>query len=449
VLAVAPASADGYAEKASLPLFTSLVWTPPSFAEGRIYARDSYGEIAAIDIVPARTPAAPSPSVAAAPISPFAKQVADAEASPEGAARLRRFLDERRGSPIVQDDRHVTFVYRGPERDVSLRGDWLEINKEQPLRPVAGTDIQYAAVDLPPDARVVYQLAKPDGTAFADPANPDTGDSLNYVGPVSFLYMPRSERPPAIDPKAPLQGTMTELELEAEPQASAHLKWGGKRKLHVYLPPGYESQPDRRYPTLYVLYGDEIMNGLHLPVRLDREIGKSLPPLVAVFIPSTSPYEYARTFQDAHRTWLAERVVPFVDSRFRTLADPKARTLFGVDEGGYAVVYTALRAPGLFGNVIGQSVFPVGQGEAQLLALASEASPAPVRFYLDWGRYDPHRTSDRTDVAGFTRTLSERLRARGYPVESRESPDGSAHVFWADRLMPALRQFFPVEAGRP
>jgi enterochelin esterase-like enzyme len=192
-----------------------------------------------------------------------------------------------------------------------------------------------------------------------------------------------------------------------------------------------------------------MMNGLHLPARLDREIGKSLGPLVAVFIPSTSPYEYARTFQDAHRTWLAERVVPFIDSRFRTLAEGKARTLFGVDEGGYAAVYTALRAPALFGNVIGQSVFPIGQGESQLLALASERSRAPARFYLDWGRYDPHRVSDRTDVAGFTRTLSERLRAYGYPVESRESADGSALAFWGERLMPALRQFFPVEAGHP
>jgi enterochelin esterase family protein len=441
-LAVAPVSADGYAEKAALPLFTSLAWTPPSFAEGRIFARDSYGEIAAVDVVPAR-----SLSVAAGDAtSSLAKPVPGAEASPEAAARLRRLLDERARSPIVEDERYATFVYKGPEKDVVIRGDWLEINKDEPLRRLAGTDAQYATVELPPDARVVYQLAKADGTAFTDPANPDTGESLNYVGPVSFLYMPRSQRPPAIDAQAPLRGTITEVELEAEAAASAHLKWGGPRKLHVYLPPGYESAPERRYPTLYVLYGDEMRNGLHLPARLDREIGKTLRPLVAVFIPSTSPYEYARTFQDAHRKWLGERVVPLVDSRFRTLADPKERALFGVDEGGFAVVSSALRAPELFGSVVGQSVFPVGQGSDELLALAR--APSPVRFYLDWGRYDPRRASDRTDVAGFTRLLAERLRASGHPVESRESPDGSALAFWGERLMPGLRLFFPAEAAR-
>jgi hypothetical protein len=116
---------------------------------------------------------------------------------------------------------------------------------------------------------------------------------------------------------------------------------------------------------------------------------------------------------------------------------------------GFAAVTSALRAPELFGSVVGQSVFPVGQGSDQLLALAGAPSPKPVRFYLDWGRYDPRRASDRTDVAGFTRLLAERLRASGHPVESRESPDGSAVSFWGERLMPGLRLFFPAEAARP
>ena len=48
-LVVAPASDTGFTAKASLALFDRLVWTPPSFADGRIYARDSYGGIAAGD----------------------------------------------------------------------------------------------------------------------------------------------------------------------------------------------------------------------------------------------------------------------------------------------------------------------------------------------------------------------------------------------------------------
>ncbi len=428
-LAVAPASAEGYAEKAALSLFSRLAWTPPSFAEGRIFARDSYGEIAAVDVVPAKAPlSAPAASAT--------------EASSGLTRRVNDWLEGRASSPIVEDDRFVTIFYRGPETDVALRGDWLETNAEVALRRVPGTDVQYASLELAPDARIAYQLAKSDGTPLADPANPAAGESLSYAGPVSLLYMPKAERPAAIA-ATDLRGRIEDLEIEADAAQSAHLKWGGgKRKVRVYLPPGYDAASERRYPTLYVLYGDEMMEGARLAARLDREIGSSLRPLVAVFIPSTSPYEYARTFQDAHRTWLAERVVPAIDGRFRTSPEAKARALFGVDEAGFAAVDTPLRLPKVFGNAVAQSVFPVGQGAEELLALVDGAPKADVRFYLDWGRYDPHRKSDLLDVPAFTRTLAERLRARGYAVESREWPDGSALAFWGARAMPGLRTFF-------
>ncbi|HEY7513450.1 MAG TPA: PQQ-binding-like beta-propeller repeat protein, partial [Vicinamibacteria bacterium] len=145
-LAVAAASPDGYVQKAALPLFSRLAWTPPSFAEGRIFARDSYGEIAAVDVVPAKAPAPASAS-------------ALAEADPALARRVSGWLEGRTTSPVVEDDRFVTILYRGPEKDVTLRGDWLETNAEIPLRSLPGTDVQYASLELSPDARIAYQLA--------------------------------------------------------------------------------------------------------------------------------------------------------------------------------------------------------------------------------------------------------------------------------------------------
>jgi hypothetical protein len=68
------------------------------------------------------------------------------------------------------------------------------------------------------------------------------------------------------------------------------------------------------------------------------------------------------------------------------------------------------------------------------------------RFYLNWGKYDPRRRADNVDVAGFTGAVSDRLRKRGFQVDSRESNDGSAWLFAADRARIALRAFFPPES---
>jgi outer membrane protein assembly factor BamB len=51
-LHVAPASPDGYEERAALQLLEHLTWTPPSFAGGRILARDSLRDAACVEIVP-------------------------------------------------------------------------------------------------------------------------------------------------------------------------------------------------------------------------------------------------------------------------------------------------------------------------------------------------------------------------------------------------------------
>ena len=49
---IARATPTGYSEIAGLELFDQLCWTPPSFANGKIYAR-SLGEVACVEAIPA------------------------------------------------------------------------------------------------------------------------------------------------------------------------------------------------------------------------------------------------------------------------------------------------------------------------------------------------------------------------------------------------------------
>lgn len=137
--------------------------------------------------------------------------------------------------------------------------------------------------------------------------------------------------------------------------------------------------------------------------------------------------------------------MPWIDGQFRSAANPAQRTLLGGDEGGFGALETALSYPTVFGNAIAQSAYPLSTGDRELFALVDRAANKTQRFYLDWGRYDGQRQSDLVNIAGFTRAVRDRMQAKGYRVTGREFNDGSAMPFFSGRLLPALRDFFPVK----
>ena len=451
MLSIAEASPQGYKEKASLEILPRLVFTPPSFAEGRIYARDSYTEIVAVDVVPdvsASAPVAVAKRVAALPgtlpNSQFARWVTEVEGKPDAAARVKEYLAAQKSFPIIEGDRYAHIVYEGDEAEVVLRGDMLELGQGLPLHRIAGTNLHYASFELTPDARIVYQFVKNFGESFPDPKNPKQSPAFNLVGPASLLLMPRAEQTLPTS-ASNLRGRIVQLELETPTAQAETLRWGGKRKVWVYLPPGYDAETAKRYPTLYVMYGTNMMNDAHLDALLDREIGNTLQPLIAVFVESTNAYEYARTFREVHRRMLAEQLVPWIDGQFRTLAEPSQRTLLGADEAGFGVLETALSYPKVFGNVVSQSAYHLSTGDRELLTLVDRAANKTQRFYLDWGRYDGRRVSDQVDIAGFTKAVRDRMQAKGYHVKGREFNEGSAWPFVGQRAMPVLREIFPTK----
>ena len=67
------------------------------------------------------------------------------------------------------------------------------------------------------------------------------------------------------------------------------------------------------------------------------------------------------------------------------------------------------------------------------------------RFYLDWGRYVGRRVSDQVDIAGFTKAVRDRMQTKSYRVTNREFHDGSAWLLIGQRVLPALREFFPAK----
>ncbi len=449
-LHVAKASPEGYVEIASQNLFDKLTWTPPSFANGKIYVRNSFDEIACLAVIngsSATANASRLPERLFFADSEFGKFVQRVEASADKRALIEAFLKSQSRFPVIEGDSLVHIVYYGEARDLALRGDMFEAGEEIPLRRISGTDFHYASFKLEPDARVTYQLVKDLEQRMADPRNPQKVNTVFLGSEASEIYMPGSEPPRRFnEPASGPRGKLDTLTFTSEKIQVGGKIWGGERRIQVYLPPDYATT-SQRYPVIYINDGDNALEFGKMKNALDNLIGQKVQPVIAVFIQSISPYEFARSQREVYAKMVAEKLVPFIDERYRTIAKPEARAIWGGDEGGYSAFYLGFHYPEVFGQVAGQSVLAIAEGGPELVALVQNSSSLPLTLYLDWGKYDYKISSYGYDVRQFSRRLVEVLRRKKYQVAGGEVNEGSDFPSWCRRTDKILQAFFPKLAS--
>ncbi|MDT7778096.1 MAG: glucoamylase [Acidobacteriota bacterium] len=324
-------------------------------------------------------------------------------------------------SPLVEGE-DVTFVYRGEAKRVEVVGDFTGWSPAGlVLRDAPGTNVKYIRLKFPRSARLEYKLIA-DGEWMLDPLNPSRnnngvgGQNSNFVGPD---YRPA----PNAAGRDELRGRLERLALTGD----------DKRKVQVYLPPGY-TEGRARYPVLYMQDGTQFIELGRAAEIADRMIveGK-IEPFIIIFI---DPLERMKEYwaNDQFADWMAQTLVPLVDSRYRTRAEREGRALSGASLGGVISVWTALRHPEVFARVGGQSsAFQIDEERviAALARLDDEARRKyPLRFYFDAGRYEPL-------IIDAARRVNVMLRARGYPVTYREAAVGHNYTAWRDRLADA------------
>ena len=138
-----------------------------------------------------------------------------------------------------------------------------------------------------------------------------------------------------------------------------------ERPLNVYVPPGYDDEPDRRYPSVYVLQGytghlgmwdNRAPYRLTFPEAADRLFAAAeAPPALVVFVDAWTLYGGSQ-FVDSpgtgnYHSYLCNDVVPWVDAHYRTLAAPEHRGVTGKSSGGFGAFITPMLRPDLFGGL--------------------------------------------------------------------------------------------------
>jgi len=160
----------------------------------------------------------------------------------------------------------------------------------------------------------------------------------------------------------------------------------------IYLPPGYGSDSQTRYPVVYWLHGGggNELTGVHAIVpAADKAIRTGeLPPMIIVFVNGGPAWHYddLATGQFGETAFL-DKLIPLVDQTNRTLADRSHRAIEGMSMGGRATTRAIFKYPGLFcsaaplaaGFANEQKAIDAGQHlDNNVFALAKEYSVNPV-----------------------------------------------------------------------
>jgi hypothetical protein len=160
-------------------------------------------------------------------------------------------------------------------------------------------------------------------------------------------------------------GQLDVLEIESELLRGNPLGDPHVRPLWVYRPPAYETEPDRSFPSIYLIqgmtgqldmWGNRSAFRPSVPELVDRLFGEEgCPPALVVFVDAWTSYGGSQ-FVDSAGTgrylgYLCDEIVPFVDSQYRTLAEPGHRGLTGKSSGGYGAMVVPMLRPDVFGGL--------------------------------------------------------------------------------------------------
>lgn len=343
-------------------------------------------------------------------------------------------------SPEISKDGAVTFKLKAAKADtvrliIDTRVDTL-------MKHTAGETWSITLRDLEPDLYMYYYTV--DGMKVLDPENAQVLRDVKSVMN-TFVLDPNGDCPVAVH-------DVPHGKVEAVWYNSPTLN--AKRRMMVYLPPGYELSR-QKYPVFYLLHGtggDETvwLEQGHAAQVLDNLIaeGKAEPMIVVMpnghtdtpAAPGMGPDNNGQpTF--AHKQWMEgtfeqsfNDIVKWVDANYRTRAAKRYRAIAGLSMGGYHALYISANQPddfayvGLFSAAIGR----MDQGKSKVYddleaKLKAQFKQRPRLYWMGIGKDD----FLYKDNAAFRQMLDQNRLRYTY----HESGAGHEWANWRDYLV--------------
>ena len=436
-LVLVEASPEGYRELTRLPVFEAGDYATPSFVDGHFLVRNME-RLAAV-----RVDAASAPRMAEVDESDrlqgaFGSWIAELEAMSEGerqAAVDRRFA-ELEATPILEGDL-AHFVWRGEAEDVGVSGDFLPVQGDEiGLYRLPGTDLFFRSVELDPEAQYMYAISNNYGQPGPDTRNPHTIDM--GFGVVSELRMPEWPESAFLDEPAEdaPRGTLDSFPFRSEILDNT-------RQIQVWRQQGYGACAARD-PVLMVNHGDNLLRGGLMRNTLDNLVGRSVAPVIAVFVPRAEPAEYGAEKADDYTRFLIEELLPHIDRHYRT--DGETRAIMGPGSAGVAALYASFRHPDVFQQAAAQSYYTIAPADERLPEMIAAPGDKPSQVYIAWSHHD-YDLGPGLRAVEASRDLLEHLRAAGVDTVEQVASYSPQWGGWRGQHDEILAALFPLTAG--
>ena len=257
---------------------------------------------------------------------------------------------------------------------------------------------------------------------------------------------------------------------------------GSMRDVTVWLPPGYDDEPDRRYPVLYMQDGQHVFDispptpgewGADETATALIQTGQ-IEPVIIVAIPNSGANraaeylpgrtglgvpesEFTRLGEaigvapdgDAYLAWVVREVAPRVERIVRASTDPADRGFGGASLGGLITLRAAQLHPGTFGRFLCESPSLTARGRDLVPALTEGLDAAGARVFVGIGDSEHGDSADERSRAlvEAAKDLTERLGQSGGDAEVSLliRPDAQHNeAAWAERFDDALRHLYPA-----
>ena len=343
---------------------------------------------------------------------------------------LQRARDE--GHPLI-DGETVTFLWEGksaPRLVDDLHG-WEE-NPQALTRLAPG--LFACSFHLPRDAYLEYAFLDPE----TDEHVPDPCNKRRIWNGVNdynhFFYMPEAAPSPLVRRKRDVhRGILTKHLLPAW-----MLSNDGKRTVYLYQP-----KADQPLPLLVVYDGNDYLQRGKLAIMVDNLIAeKRIRPLAMAFLGHGGPRRFVEyACSEATLAWLDHDVLPLALERLNLLdvnKNPGAYGVLGASMGGLMALYTGLRMPDVFGNVLSQSgAFHFEQFDTVTVDLVRHLPKRELCIWMDAGKLEWLLESSQK--------MHRLLKQKGYNVTYREFTGGHCYTAWRDDLWRGLETLFGMK----
>lgn len=227
------------------------------------------------------------------------------------------------------------------------------------------------------------------------------------------------------------------------------------RRAYIYTPPGYDSEPTRRYPVLYLQHGagedgrgwvkqgrmnfimdNLIAEGRAEPMLVVMETGYATP---AVPAPESATQEGRGGAPNAFPQLVIDDLIPMIDSVYRTLPDRENRAMAGLSMGGGQTMQITLSNLdrfawiGAFSGALGGEFDPA-TAYGGVLADPERMNRDVRLLYFSAGTEEPrfHQTAT---------TVTTALKEMGYSNVALYESQGTSHEWQTWRR--SLHDFVP------